>query len=151
MLLCERIKLMIVAASALNRDTAERVERSGDHIIAVQIAGHLAVDFGFRHFDVSDEVPWSSGDKTESQDSIGLTGKQRIAGNLFLHETSVRFVVVERADHVIAVRPGIGTQFVFIIAAGVGVADDVQPVASPTFSILRRTEQSIDKFFVSVG
>lgn len=36
-------------------------------------------------------------------------------------------------------------------AVGLGIADHVQPVAAPTLAIVRRSQQPIDQFFVSVG
>ena len=80
------IELMIVAAGALNRQAGKGVDGVGDHLISVDVASHLAVDLGFGHFDVTDEVPGSSGDKSQAENAIGLPGKENISRELLLHK-----------------------------------------------------------------
>ena len=65
-LLCDRIEFVVVAASALNGHTAECIQRIGHHVIAVEIASHLAVNLCLRDFHVTDVIPRASGDETES-------------------------------------------------------------------------------------
>ena len=75
-------------------------------------------------------------------------GKQRVSGDLFLHEAAVRLVAVEGADNVVAVRPGVGAGLVLVVTVSVAVVDDVQPVACPAFAVAGEGEQSLDQLFV---
>ena len=73
-----------------------------------------------------------------------------IPGKLLLNKLVVRLVLIERADHVIAVAIGIGPELIALKAIRVGVADDVQPVPSPSLAVMRAGKQPIDKFLVSI-
>ena len=74
---------------------------------------------------------------------------QLIGGELFADELVERFVVVERANHVIAVGigkgsdPGVAVHQHAIL--GVGIAGDVEPVAAPAFAVPWRGEQVTDE------
>ena len=72
------IKLMVVALATLNRHRAKRIHRVADHFIAVGVPSHLAIDLGFRHFDMPDKVPRSRGNEAQSQDAVSSAGKQHI-------------------------------------------------------------------------
>ena len=73
-----------------------------------------------------------------------------VGGDLLPNEGIVRLVVVERRNDVIAVAPGGDVEVVGLEAGGVGVANQVQPVAAPTLSITGGREQAIDQFLVGV-
>ena len=51
-----------------------------------------------------------------------LLSVEKISGQLLLNELVVRLVGIERADHPVAVAPGIGHDFVFVLAVRVGIA-----------------------------
>ena len=63
-------------------------------------------------------------------------GKQ-VSGDLLQDEFVVGKVPVEDIDHVIPVTPGMGVLVVLIVAGGVRVAGDVQPVPAPVLSVSR--------------
>ena len=143
MLLRVRIEFVIVAARTLDGGTGESVERVAHHFIAINVARDAAVDLGFRNFNVPDEIPRAGGNEAKPKDAVGRAGKERIAGNLFLHKPGVRFVFVERTNNVIAIRPGVGPELVLVIPAGVGVLHHIEPVSAPAFAVARAGEQSI--------
>src|SRR5437879_5230005 len=58
---------------------------------------------------------------------------------------------VERTDDVIAVPPSVGIEVVDFEAAGIGVADDVEPVAAPALSVVWGRQQPFDQVFVGIG
>ena len=89
------VEFMIVAARTLHSDAAECVECVGDHVIAIQVASDLAVNFGLRDFHMPNEVPRSRCDKAKSQNAVRFTGKKDVSSDLFLYEPSVWFVIVE--------------------------------------------------------
>ena len=61
-LLGDRIELVGMALGALDRDAREGADRVGDHVVAVEMAGDLAVGLRLRHLDMADEVPRASGE-----------------------------------------------------------------------------------------
>ena len=75
--------------------------------------------------------------------SVGCRGVERVAGQLFFDEAGVGLVVIEGADDVIAVGPGVGAELVLIVAMGIAVVDHVEPVAAPAFAIARGGEQTV--------
>src|ERR1700733_10793241 len=70
-----------------------------------------------------------------------------VAGQLFLNETVVSGVVVESADHIVAITPGIGAEVVVLEAFGLGEAHDVQPVVAPVLAIMLAREKTVDNCF----
>ena len=75
---------------------------------------------------------------------------QQIAGELFGDELIVGQVVVEGFDHPIAIEPNVA-RLVFLEAIGIRVARGVEPVASPFLAVVRRCEQTLHLFCVSIG
>ncbi len=71
---------------------------------------------------------------------VGLVRKQLIARQLFLHEAVERLVAVEGTHDVIAVAPGVGPHLVVLVPVALGVARDVEPVATPALAVVRRRE-----------
>ena len=75
--------------------------------------------------------------------SVGRLRVERIAGQLFFDEAGVGLVVVEGADDIVAIGPSVGAELVFIVAVGVAVVDDVEPVAAPAFAIARGGQEAV--------
>ena len=134
-LLRDGIEFMIMALGAVDGETGKRADGVRDHVVAVEVSGDFPVGFGLGHFGVADEIPRTGGDETQRLDAVGGAGEEHVAGDLFLHETRVGFVGVEGAHDVVAVGPGVGAEFVFVVAVGVAVVDDIEPVARPTFAV----------------
>lgn len=63
---------MIVTSRALDGHAAERVQSARHHVIPIKIACDFAIKFGFRHFHMSDKVPWSGGDEPEPQNAVWI-------------------------------------------------------------------------------
>ena len=89
------VEFMIVALGAMHGHGTECIQRVGDHVIAVEVTGDFAIDFLLSDFGVTDQVPWAGGDEAEGGDAIDGSGKEDIAGNLFLNEAGVGFVGIE--------------------------------------------------------
>ena len=75
---------------------------------------------------------------------------QFIAGQLLADEAVERFVGVETADHVIAIAPGIRLVAVALVAVGLGVAHQVEPVPTPFFAVVRGVQQAVDQALVGI-
>ena len=148
------IELVIVAAGTLDGGAGERVQRVADHLIAINMARHASVDFAFRYLHVPDEIPRAGGNEAEPQNAVRRVGKEGVAGNLFLHKPRVRFVFVERADDIVAVRPGVGPELVLVVSASVRVLHHIKPVPTPALAVARAGEQAIGQGcdrFVAIG
>ena len=74
---------------------------------------------------------------------LGAEGEQ-IAGKLFRDEPVERLVGVERADHVVAIAPGVIIGEVLVRPIGVGVTSDVEPVAAPVHPEFGAAQERID-------
>ena len=70
-----------------------------------------------------------------------------VAGDLLGQKHVVRLVAVERADDVVAIPPDVRPVVVVLVAVGIGVACDIQPVTAPTLAVVRRGEQLVDQPF----
>src|SRR5207247_2146460 len=64
-------------------------------------------------------------------------------------KTRIRLVLIESANHVIPIGPGIRARLVLVITVGVGEMDRVQPMPCPAFSIARRIQQTVHLLLVS--
>ena len=146
-----RIELVVVAAGAGQGEAEERsaddvdliVDAVGDHPLLVNIPRH--------------EV----GDREEPgrHESVGIDpGRiiwlEEIAGDLLAEEVGVGKIAVEGVDHPVAVAPGLakialGGQLNEI--AGIGIADDVEPVPPPALAIPRRGQQPLDHGLKGLG
>ena len=69
-----------------------------------------------------------------------------IARNLLLNETVVRLVGVERLNDIIAIAPGIGSDFVGFEPFTLGVARQVEPMSGPAFAVTRGSQQAVHDF-----
>ena len=148
-LLEERVELVVVATRALEADAEERVGARVRDVFenALPLAAHVAVvplvNAG-AEVAGGDEVFWVLG--------FGFGAEvEFVTGELLAHELVVGLVGVEGLHHVIAVAPGLRAVFVGAIAVGLGVADEVEPVARPLLAVTRAGEEFVHELFVGVG
>ena len=79
-----------------------------------------------------------------SYSDIRIIGRQKVARELLLEELVVWLVLVECRDDIVAIPTCVPVDQVLIEPVGISVSSDVQPVPSPTFSVSRGGQQSID-------
>ena len=72
---------------------------------------------------------------------------EQIPGEVFLQEPVIGHVLVEGADEVVAVLPGVSDGVVGLMAARLRVAHEVHPVARPTLAEVGGGEQLINGVF----
>ena len=150
----DRIVTMIVALGTADRQSQHRgrddLDRVGDHVVA----GEILIDGA-----VAGAVGAHSQHPGGNQ-LIGLFGseirkrrrQQFVAGELLDEELIPRFVVVESADHVVAIPVGpFAGRIHSAVAIAVGIADDVEPMPSPMFAVGGRGQQLVDESLVGVG
>ena len=75
-------------------------------------------------------------------------GPELIARNLFLEEAVVRFILLKRFHDVIAIAPRMRTVAIGLETVGIGITHDIEPLESPTLSVLRRAHQAIHQLFI---
>ena len=74
---------------------------------------------------------------------VGLRTED-VAGDLEAEELAPGEIAIEGVIDPIAVTPGMGKGAVGVLAGGVGVADDIEPVTAPLHAVLRALQQPID-------
>ncbi len=145
----DRVELVIVTLRTLHRDRAKGIHGGGHHVIPVEMPRHLAVDLLLRHLGVPNEVPRPGRDEAGRHDPIHRLGPEHIPRQLLLHESRVGLVLVESSDHVVAIRPGIGTWLVLVVAVRLPVVHHVEPVARPALPVTWPSQQVVDQLLVS--
>jgi hypothetical protein len=140
-----RIELVVVAAGAVDGEALEGTHDRHHVVVAIEVLRHEMVDGVFADADHERVVPGASSEEAEGRNRLRLVGKENVAGHLLGDESTVGLVVVEGADHPVAVRPGVGAGVVVIVAVGVGVVGGVEPVAGEMFPVPRRGEELFDR------
>src|SRR5689334_13606655 len=120
-----------MATRASHGKAEEGAACGADHI--VQFVGALVC--GQDRVWAFDLVPWA----TDDEPCGGVFSKD-IASQLLTNELIVRFVFVERTDHVVAIAPGGRARLVHFETMCFSEAHHVEPVPSPAFTELRRRE-----------
>ena len=105
----------------------------------------------FAQLDMAHEVPRAGGDEAGRDRASPVFGPEHVAGDLLANEPAERKVGVEGGDHVVAIGPGMVAALVLVVAVGVAVMHDVEPVPAPALAIMRTGEQPIDERLVGVG
>jgi hypothetical protein len=77
--------------------------------------------------------------------------RKNIAGDLLAQKLIVGLVGIEGVNDIIPVTPCQPYRVICRVTGGVGVTDDVQPVASPALAVSRRTQEAVDYFREGVG
>ena len=76
--------------------------------------------------------------------------RHEVAGDLLHSKLVERLVVVERADHVVAVGPNVPA-VVIMQAVRISVSGVVEPIARALFAEGRLGKQPVDKMLISIG
>ena len=129
---------MVVAARAVDRQPQEAPSGRGNEIVQILVPPLRVVLLAKGH-------PRAGAQEAgRNQGFLGLPF-ELVAGDLLLQERVVGFVLIERADHVVAIAPGVGAVVVLLEAARIGVPGDIQPVAAPSLAVVRRGEQRVNQ------
>ncbi len=149
-LLGDRVELVVVTTGAVDRQADAGGNDLGGHVVKIARTGGSFEDVAPR-LDIANKIPGTGGEEPGGDNRIGVVWRNIVAGDLLAEELIVRLVAVQRADHVIAVRPRIVTGAVALETVSVGVVGHVKPVARPVFAVVRRGEESLDQFFIGIG
>ena len=138
----DRVDLMVVAPTAIDRQTQKALPDGREDIVEAFVDGKLSIGW----FVVPDPQPIEAG----RNQGVSRDFREFVTGELFGQELVVGLVLVERADDVIAVSPNVRLCPVAFEAIGFAVANHIEPMAGPTFPVLLAGKQSIDFGFPSL-
>src|SRR5262249_15280415 len=96
-------------------------------------------------------VPRSCREEASGDGRPRVAGEEDIAGNLFADEASIRPVVIEGPDQVVAIWPGVLARAVLVVAVRLGEVDNVHPVSRPALAVSRRCEETLDDALIGIG
>ena len=146
----DRVELVIMTTGTGDREAQEGL---GDHIDLVVDPPHLVLaDVHRRMRSLAEEIKTAAEDRLVvpvCQVSPGLI--KQVARNLFHHEPVVGQVGVERTDDVVAIAKRIGDVVVELVPVGLGVADQIEPVAGPPFAVARTCQEPVNEPLVGAG
>ena len=125
---------MIVATRAAHAQTEKRLARV-HHDLIQRILPREALGNVIRS-----NLPRQQ-HRRRDEKSRGRVLVQSVTGDLLADEAVIRRVVIERLDHVVAIRPGVRTLGVDLEAVRVRVTHDIQPVLRPALAVARRLQQ----------
>ena len=150
LVLRNRVELVVVAASAVDRRADKRGHHGGDDVIAVQVAADLAVERVFADVAQRAFVPRPGSEETGGHGCPRIVRKEHVAGHLLLDKTAVGHVLVEGPNQVIAIRPGVVARPVLVMAVRLSEVDDVHPVPGPALAVLRTGQQALHDLLIGV-
>ena len=75
--------------------------------------------------------------------------RQHITGKLLNRELIIRKVAIDRVNDPVTIWPDRPCPVLFVTIR-IGIAGEVQPAATPSLTVMRRCEQSIDQSFVRI-
>ena len=112
-----------------------------DHVVKFVLPLHE------RQVDVRtfDEIVWPC-DKVRR----GFRSADGISRDLFFQKLIIRFVIIERPNDVVAIRPCIRAFAVGFVAVGFRKPHKIQPVARPALTVVRIRKHSFHKLAVSL-
>ena len=123
------VEFVVVAFGALHGVGEESLAHGVGDIIEPELAGFF--EDGHRGL-----LPGAHAEEAGGNDGIGSGFIEFVAGDLFADEVGVGFVLVETANDVVAVAPGVGAIVVVGEAGGVGVAGDIEPMPGEVFAVI---------------
>ena len=130
---------MIVTPGAVHRQAKEDLRSRQQDVVQVVVERLFLAD----RFIIPDSETVVAG----CDDGVGRSRFEFVASQLLLNELRVRLVGVEAVDDVVAVPPRKRLGIIAFVAVAFGVANQVEPMSPPAFSILRRVQQPVDDLF----
>ncbi len=139
---------MVVTSSAADGQTEKGRAGGGEHVIELVVANLL---FVFLCVCRGGRPPWSGSQKSRGDHGLGIGGRILVTGNLPLRKGVEGEVLIQRPNHPVAIRPGMGAVEVGFVAIAVGVTSHIEPVPPPSFTVAGAREESVDEPLVGIG
>ena len=140
-----RIIFVVVTASAADRQAEHGRSKGVNDVV------QLFVATAFSLFLCLLGRKWAGGE--ESGGGLGhRVGRfHLIARDLQFHEAVVGHVLIQRPDHKVAVVIGVASILIEGVAVALGEASKIEPVACPSFSVVRVGQESVDEILIGLG
>ena len=136
----DRIELVVVAPGAGDGESEHGLGDDFD-LLVVNVVQHALLVLLRDRFRAQGQE--TGGHDAAFVDRAGRFRRKQVSGDLLADEPVVGQVVVERLDDVVAVSPGVRIPVVLVVARGIGVAGDIQPVPAPAFPVERGGQQAV--------
>src|SRR2546426_4484992 len=132
---------MVMTTRAVHGEPHKTLEGRADHVVEVLVAIERIILLA---------EPDARAYAVEGSGGHAVVGWviELVGGELLDDELVVRLVVIQGLDHVIAIAPCCRQIAIVLEARAVGVANDVQPVSSPTLAVMGRGQQPLDEVLV---
>ena len=135
-----RVQLVIVAACTGHRRRLECLRQRVDLVVGQVIPQRSQTDTVIV-IDFTEAKEASPDDGfVEFFGFVPSRLRQQIAGNVLANELVIRNVVVERADQVVAIPPGVMDFVIPLVAVRFREPDNIHPVPRPVFAEMRRLQ-----------
>ena len=131
------IKLVVVATGTLHRHAHHAPSDGREHVVEIVVSPFRIVFLAKLH-------PRACPQEAGGNQRLVCHVVQFVTRNLLADELTIRLVLIEGVDDVIAVAPRVWTIVVLLESRRVGIAGDVHPVTAPAFAVVRRSEQLVD-------
>ena len=142
----DRVEFVIVAARAVDREAEKRGGRRGDDVVERRGADVRLCD----HVLIAHIVVRPRDEKRRADFHRGIIPPDHIAREMLGDETVERLVVIQRADDVVAERPGVVRDDIALKARALAKAHDIEPVPAPLLAVVRAGEQFVDEVFIGL-
>ena len=143
--LCNRVELVVVTSRTSQRHSQKRFAGGADDFVQ-RVGANLS---RLNWILIADIVVRTRHQKCRTDRHVRIVLPKDVTRDVFANELIDWFAFVDRPDHVIAKRPDVVDDDVPFVPDAFPEADDVQPVSTPSFTVMWRGQQAIDQFFIS--
>ena len=141
-----RVELVVVTASATERQSQERFARGTNHFVQ-RICSNLCC---LHRILISNAVIGTGYEKRTSHRNFRLILSQNVARNVFTYELIKWLVLVERLNHIVAKRPELVDEEVLLKSVALAEPYDIQPMSPPSLAVVWRSQKTVKKSFVGL-
>ena len=134
-----RVELMVMTLGTLHGMSEKSLpDRIGD-VIKPELPGLLKNAH-------SSLFPWPHTQKSSGHHIFRDFRIHFITCDLLLNKLIIGFILIERADHIISVAPGIGPGVVICKPPRISIARNIQPMTGKMLAIVGKVDQLLHKF-----
>ena len=137
------IELVVVTTGAVDRDPQKGLTDGADKIFQFFLPHPGLHDRA--GLAVADLVPGTGDEEPGGNDTVPTHGFQHIPRNLLSREQIIGLVGIETPDHIVPVTPGIRPELVPLKPLAFTVADDIEPMPRPAFTVAGGGQKSLDQ------
>tara|TARA_B100000470_G_scaffold219200_1_gene205671 strand:- start:485 stop:1324 length:840 start_codon:yes stop_codon:yes gene_type:complete len=137
------VELVVVTASTMDGESQEGLAHDTDDVFQFVLADNPL--HGLALLRIPDLVVGSGNQEAGGDDRSGVTGVEHVTGQLPGDKSVVGHVGIEGAGDPVPIPPGVGPDLVSLEALAFSVSNNIQPVASPSLSVMGMRQQAVDQ------